>query len=202
MIMEPDGWYIDGCTKASDHYKKLYDEWTAHLPKREELTPYHSGPHSIKHFEHAFEIAGIKKGNLNDVIEVGFCLGHSAEIMFRLGATHVTSIENSFREQTMQAQEAMEKKRGYMHRFSRPEAATDLIREVELYGKKYALGFIDGDHSKSAISADYALMRALGVPWVLFDDFWPHWGDTQIVMQDEGICPIAILGTMALCQFT
>ncbi len=188
MIMEPDGWYIDGCTKASPEDWSLYNEWTSHLPKREELTPYHSGPHSIKHFEHALAIAGLTDKRFN-VFEVGFCLGHSAEIFFRLGAESVTSIEISDRAQTMQAKAIMEAKwPGFT--FLRPG---DLLPRTD-----YDFAFIDGDHSESAITKDINTSLSLGINVILADDWFPLWGDTQKSMQKLGMTPCAILGTMAL----
>lgn len=190
--MEPDQWYIDGCVRVNRDEQYLYEEWTRHLPVREESTPYHSGPHSIRNFQCALAIAGLSKSF--QVLEVGFCLGHSAEIFYRLGASTVISIEISDRIQTKEAGKTM------IHRHPTFELVTP--KEYEsLGGYKPNLGFIDGDHSAAAIRNDVAIMRGRRVPWVLFDDFWPHWGDTQQVMKELGITPVAILGTMALCDF-
>lgn len=195
MIMHPDSNYIDGCTKASPEEWARYNDWTSHLPKREELTPYHSGPHSIKHFEHALSIAGFGKDKPFSVIEVGFCLGYSAEIFLRLGAAHVSSVEISDRTQTVQARAIMENKWPSKFQFLSPDQARH-------YSAVFDFGFIDGDHSAAAIRSDMDLMRQYQVQWVLADDFWPHWGDTQIVLEEQNLCPVAILGTMALCQFS
>jgi hypothetical protein len=194
MIMSPDDWYIDGCTKASPHYQKLFYEWTAHLPKRDDSTPYHSGAHSIKHFEHALAIAGLSRSTPFNVVEIGFCLGHSAEIFLRLGAEHVSSVEISDRPQTIQARDSMIKKWPGRFQFIRPFEADKCYGFCDF-------GFIDGDHGRDSIRRDVEFMRQRRAGWVLFDDFWPHWGETQIVMQEQSLCPIAILGTMALCQF-
>jgi hypothetical protein len=191
--VNPDQWYIDGCLKASPEDVALFNKWTAYLPKREESTPYHSGAHSIKQFRHALEIGG---GDLCDVnvLEIGFCLGHSAEIFYGLGVWSVCSIENSDRDETLRAARTVKARH--------PNFTLAMPWEKDvLRGRSFELGFIDGDHSAEAIREDYALMRELRVPWVLFDDFWPHWGDTQQVMQELGITPVAILGTMALCDF-
>jgi hypothetical protein len=192
MIMEPADWYIEGCVKASEEEWALYREWTGHLPVREESTPYHSGPHSIKNFRHALAIAGLSEEFR--VLEVGFCLGHSAEIFYRLGAASVVSVENSDRAQTL---EAAAKVKSLHENFiiTKPEHQNWPRHYI------FQFGFIDGDHGFQAIRNDLSLMRARRVPWVLFDDFWPHWGDTQIVFKEQGITPVAILGTMALCKF-
>lgn len=129
-----------------------------------------------------------------DILEIGFCLGHSAEIFYGLGVGSVCSIENSDRAETLKAARAV-KSRHPSFTLAMPWER-DILR-----GRTFDLGFIDGDHSADAIRKDYAIMRELRVPWVLFDDFWPHWGDTQQVMQELGITPVAILGTMALCDF-
>jgi hypothetical protein len=193
-MMQHEEWYIEGCVKASPEEWALYREWTGHLPVREESTPYHSGPHSIKNFRHALAIAGFSHDFSFSVIEVGFCLGHSSEIFLREGAAHVTSVEISDRAQTIAAKESMEKKWGGKFQFLSPDQAS-------YYSAVFDFGFIDGDHSAEAIRNDIDLMRQYQVGWILFDDFWPHWGDTQIVMKEQGICPVAILGTMALCKF-
>lgn len=195
MIMEPADWYIEGCTFASIEEIKQFNDWTSHLPKREESTPYHSGPHSIKQFRHALAIAGHSPDSFDfNVLEVGFCLGHSAEIFLQLGCRTVTSIEISDRKQTIEAMKIMGTKWGARWWGFTPDS---IPKEKGCF----QFGFIDGDHGFQAIRNDLALMRERRVPWVLFDDFWPHWGDTQIVFKEQGITPVAILGTMALCHF-
>lgn len=191
--MNPDQWYIDGCLKASPEDVALFEKWTCHLPKREDDTPYHSGAHSIKNFRHALAIAGLS--SVFHVVEIGFCLGHSAEIFLRLGASHVVSIEISDRAQTMTAARAMKQKWPDQFALKNPS------EKFPEYYSSCKFGLIDGDHSADAIHKDLDFMRQHRVPWVLFDDFWPHWGDTQQVMKELGITPVAILGTMALCDF-
>jgi hypothetical protein len=191
-MMQHEEWYIEGCVKASPEEWALYREWTGHLPVREESTPYHSGPHSIKNFINALRIAGLREKF--EVLEIGFCLGHSAEIFYQLGASAVVSVENSKRDQTVKAA-MITKSKHPSFKLARPS------ERDKLRGYDFDFGFIDGDHSAEAIRNDFDLMRELRIKWVLADDFFPHWGDTQIVMKEQGICPVAILGTMALCKF-
>lgn len=188
MIMEPADWYIEGCLKASEEDRWIFEQATKHLPKREEATPYHSGAHSLKHFRHALAIAGF----LEDfrVLEIGFCLGHSAEIFYHLGASFVCSIENSERPQTLEALKIVKRRHQdfqWCRNFPPPG--------------EFDFGFIDGDHSEDAINKDTDIMVSAGIEWVLYDDFFKKWGDTQDVFRKRGITPVAILGTMALCQF-
>ncbi len=192
-MMQHEEWYIEGCVKATEEEWALYREWTGHLPVREESTPYHSGPHSIKNFRHALAIAGLEQADLFKVLEIGFCLGHSAEMFYRLGAASVTSIESSDRDQTLMASAAMTERHGKSFQILKPGAP--------LIHRMYEFGFIDGDHSEAAIEKDLQFMLSLGIQWILFDDWFPHWGDTQIVLKKRGIAPVAILGTMALCKF-
>lgn len=58
--------------------------------------------------------------------------------------------------------------------------------------------FIDGDHSESAIFKDIESATWLRSKWILMDDWFPKWGETQKVIKSLDITPIAILGTMAL----
>lgn len=189
MIMEPADWYIEGCLKYSVEEAAEFSRITGHLPHRVESTPYHSGAHSLRVFKNALRISGLKPGF--KAIEVGFCLGHSAEILFSMGAGVVYSVENSSREETVRAIGIVSEKRGVQFRH---------LNNIPNTGG-FNFAFIDGDHSEASIENDLNGIMALGVEWVLFDDWYPHWGDTQRVLMKRGITPVAILGTMALCHF-
>lgn len=192
--MSPDQWYIDGCLESSEDDKKRFSEWTSHLPVRNENTPFHCGAHSIRSFEVAFSEYDC---GIGDVLEIGFCLGHSASIMLELGASRVVSIDNSSRDETQRARWIM--KGRWQDRFlffDRKDSA-----QIKDMGFHFTMAFIDGDHSESAISRDLDFVLSLGIRTVLFDDFWPHWGDTQAVLMKRKSVPTAIIGTMALCHF-
>lgn len=189
--MSPDDWFLVGNAMTSAEEERVFNAITRHLPKRKETTPYHSEAQAMRQIGNAVRIAGLTPGFA--VREVGFCLGHSASIFFHLGAKCVVSEETSDRPETMEARRVMEEMWGERFAFIRPG------ERDPLFGR-YDFGFVDGDHSREAITADTKTMLANKVPWVLYDDFWPHWGDTQMVMVEQGLVPIAILGTMALCQ--
>lgn len=191
MTIDP---YYEKCLLLSSlEDDARFAAWTDHLPVREEATPFHCGPHSLRSLEMAYRLAGSPES----VLEIGFCLGHSASIFFGLGAEHVTSIEISERRQTHDAARAMKYKFGkrFQILFSSAERLTDWRPE-----QKFGLGFIDGGHEFKDVIDDTALCLRLGVPHLLYDDLWQKWGPgVQPAIQHHSLVPIAILGGMALC---
>lgn len=186
--MIPSTYYESTLHRLKDGEDSKFDKWCAGLPIRKETTPYHSGPHSIRSMEAAFILAGRPSA----VLEVGFCLGHSASIWFRLGAKKVTSIEISDRPETLQAAEIVSAKHGANFAFVRPgESIPD---------QPYGLMFIDGGHDFDDVYADAKRGLDLNIPFLLFDDYWPHWGPgVQPTIEKLNLLPVAILGAMALC---
>jgi predicted O-methyltransferase YrrM len=172
--------------------KAFFDEATRTLPKRRESTPYHSDAHSVRNLRMAYELAG-RPAN---VLEIGFCLGHSAALWLALGAKHVTSIESSTRPETFEASRIMAARHG--------ESFTFILRQngnpTSFVRKDTGLIFIDGDHGVESVDADTAWAVELGVPFVCYDDFFTHWSaGTQPAIEKYKLVPLAILGTMALC---
>lgn len=176
----------------SDADAKKFLNWTGFLPKRTWITPFHSGPHSIRNLEMAFLLAG----NPGLILEIGFCLGHSSAMWLEIGASHVTSIDNSMRDQTVEGVRLMREK--YKHRFDFISGSTDFLTPpIEA---KFDLAFIDGGHGVEDVDRDTKFCLDLGIPFLLFDDWFTHWSEgTQPAVEKYNLVPLAILGSMALC---
>jgi len=167
--------------------------WTEHLPEREELTPYHCGPHSLRSMRTAYELCGEPKA----VLEIGFCIGYSSSIWFGLGAKQVVSVDNSHREQTLSAGQLMHHRHGRNFTLLLTDTK-HLIRES--WGHEFDLMFIDGGHEFEDVSADIAFGLKIKVPYFLFDDWFPKWGPgVQPAVEHHKLIPLAIIGNMALC---
>lgn len=187
--MIPDDWYIKKSLEYSQEDAELFDRATGHLPKRVDSTPFHSGPHSVKHLRAALNIAYF--AGWAEVLEIGFCLGHSASLFMELGAKHVVTTDVSDRQQTLEAIKLID------------SADIDFVWRSELEKMDPInpdLAYIDGDHSLAAIVKDTELCLRHGAKYILYDDYWPHWGDTQEAMKQLNLYPLAIIGTMAICK--
>lgn len=191
--MNVSPYYEQAVRSYSAEDKALFDKATSFLPKRKETTPYHSGPHSVRSLRMAYELAG-RPAN---VLEIGFCLGHSAALWFALGAQIVRSVEISDRDETMLAADIMYERFNTRFLFLRPE---QLIHLNFLNNSEW-LGFVDGDHSVEGVAADTWAMLTIGITNILYDDYPPHWGPGTIpAIEKFQLVPLAILGTMCLCR--
>jgi predicted O-methyltransferase YrrM len=188
--MNVSPYYEQAIRSYSAEDKAFFDRATGFLPKRKETTPYHSGPHSVRSLRMAYELAG-RPAN---VLEIGFCLGHSAALWFAFGAKAVTSVDVSGRTETMNAAGIMQKEFGSRFRFIQRD------RQIINLSTSPDFMFIDGDHSIEGVNMDTQLAITLGIQNILFDDYFLHWSDgTQPAIEKFKLVPIAILGTMALC---
>lgn len=189
--MTHDDWYIKKCLEYTPEDAALFDKATGHLPKRQNTTPYHSGPHSVKHFRTALRFVDTYR--YAKVLEIGFCLGHSASLFVALGAELVTTTDISARPQTLEAIELIDR-----------ETIKFVCRDELEHMKplKPDLAYIDGDHSCAAIVKDTELCLRHGARYILYDDYFKQWGDTQDALQQLNMHPLAIIGTMALCKIT
>jgi len=197
--MMPDKWMMDRILMRTHADTAFFEKWTRDLPKRLDTTPFHSGAHSVRQFRAALNIVG--RDSFFNVLEVGFCLGHSARIFLGLGADTVTSIDNSQRQQTKEAAAII---RG-THKDAFEFILADSIKDPELIylhlkGRRFDLMFVDGNHNLDGVTADIALGTRLKVPFFLFDDFYPHWGPGVLpAIEAANLIPLATLGTMMLC---
>lgn len=164
------------------------------LPVRAPDTPFHCGPHSLRALRMAYNFCGKPE----NVLEVGFCIGHSASMWFSFGAKNVTSLDVSDRAQTMEAAKMMKERHGEHFRFLQGSSERLLAWQPEM---EFGMMFIDGGHEFPQISADIALGKALKIPFLVFDDFYEKWGPgTQRAIQQHDLVTLAIIGNQALCQ--
>jgi predicted O-methyltransferase YrrM len=192
-MMDVSEYYESAVRRHSIKDQAIYDDACVPLPRRKETTPYHSGPHSVRMLRMAYELAG-RPAN---VLEIGFCLGHSASLWLNLGARHVTSIDNSTRPETLAASNILRAIYGG-DRFT--FILRDNMNPTDFVRKNTGLIFIDGDHGVEGVDTDTAWALELGIPFILFDDFFKKWADgTQPAIEKHGLIPLAIIGTMALC---
>lgn len=198
--MSPDQWMIDRVFLRTKADEILFERWTGDLPKRADVTPFHSGPHSIRQFRAALAVVGRTNGF--NVLEVGFCLGHSARIFFGLGVDTVTSIDNSQRSQTMLGAQIVKASHPASFEFIHGDAIKDPEPlTLHLKGRRFQLMFVDGNHNLDGVQADIALGLALKVQHFLFDDFYPHWGPGVLpAIEAAKLVPLASFGTMMLCE--
>jgi len=197
--MTPEQWMIDRVFLRQPSDDELFRKWTSDLPLRAETTPFHSGPHSIRQFRGAMAVLGRTNGF--NVLEVGFCLGHSARIFFGLGVDHVVSIDNSTRLQTKQAAAIVKA----THKDAFEFISGDTVKDPEplrlhLKGHRFDLMYVDGNHNLDGVQADIDLGLKLRIQNFLFDDFYPHWGPGVLpAIKDANLIPLASFGTMMLC---
>lgn len=186
--MTPTEWQEEACFIHDPADDALFDKWTAGLPQRTETTPYHSQAHCIRPMRMAFDIV-----KPTSILEIGFCLGHSACIWINLGAS-VVSVDNSNRVETQMAIRIMTRR--FANKFAFATRDSMVVPDIG-----FDMAFIDGDHSKEGVEADIELCRSLGIRRVLFDDWLPRWGQTQEAVAAKRIVPLAIFGNFALCDF-
>jgi len=168
LYASPEDWalYIDIIQGLPTREGKNGD----HLDKFGVEIPYHSGPHILKHFRDVIEIV-----NPDRILEIGFNMGHSAAMWLHLSEAHVDSIDISKKDETIEAAGFLEKKYG------KPVVRFEYFnRDLFWDGfKYYDLCFIDGAHDEQNIVNDINLCSYLKVPYLLFDDWYPRYGETQ-----------------------
>lgn len=165
---------------ASEEDWAFYNEAIEGLPTREGFKgnfldkdnielPYGSGPHILKYFREALEITKARC-----VLEVGFNVGHGAAMLLQLGAM-VDSIDISEKWETKYAALYLEvKTQGNFRYYNRSELNTPYY-----FHGCHELIFIDGAHDEGSIVEDIRMAKRYGIPYLLFDDFYPRYGETQ-----------------------
>lgn len=132
--------------------------------------PYSSGPHILRHFRDTIEIVKPKR-----ILEIGFNIGYSAAMWLTLSDAHVDSLDISMKDETLYAAGLLD------HRFGKPIVRFEYFLRSLYYsvGKYYELCFIDGAHDEQSIINDIMLCKELEIPYLLFDDWYPRYGETQ-----------------------
>lgn len=155
-------------------YKKIADELPSMAGKNNDgldkfgvPIPYHSGPHILRHFRDTIEIVRPKS-----IFEIGFNIGHSAAMWLSLCDANVISCDISKKDETLEGAKILKEK--YKERFNYFNRD-----EVNLDATIASLCFIDGAHDEESITKDIYLVRWLGIEYLLFDDWYPRYGETQ-----------------------
>lgn len=138
------------------------------LDKFGEPIPYHSGPHILKHFRETIEIVKPKK-----ILEIGFNMGHSSMMWLKLSSASVVSFDVSEKQETFEGATAVYDK--YALRFDYLDRKYPHTHPLE----GFDLCFIDGAHDEENIIKDIEWTKQLRIPYVLFDDWYPRYGETQ-----------------------
>lgn len=167
--------------------KELFSELTKGLPDRAGFQrnyldntgkeiPYGSEAHVLKHIRAAMEL--VKPAS---VLEVGFNRGHGSAMFLGLNKNvKVLSIDISTRKETVHA--AIVLKNRYSDRFNFL-ALNSAFAFQTLKEQQYDLAFVDGAHDKLSVLVDINLCQNLNIPYILFDDIYPAYGE---VMQAIG----------------
>lgn len=131
-----------------------------------EYIPYHSGPHILRHFRDTIEIV-----KPNTILEIGFNMGHSASMWLNLCDASIVSIDVSRKDETQQASVVLYQK--FAGRFAFQ------FREEKIFDLSYDMCFVDGAHDEENITNDIELCKSMKIPFLLFDDWYPRYGETQ-----------------------
>ncbi len=130
------------------------------------------GPHAIQWMRRHVSLASVQNPLPAQfkMLEVGFHIGYSSALWLNLlPDVRLLSIEISDKWETLYAAERLG--RLYHGRFDFLLGdASKLVDQIRPYGP-FSLAFIDGNHLKADL--DIGLCRALGIPWMIFDDWWP-----------------------------
>ena len=175
---------------ASEEDWAFYNKCIEGLPTREGKNgnfwdkngseiPWGSGPHIIKHFREVTKIV-----NPKEILEIGLCLGAGASMWLNISEANVYSIDISDRDETIEAGEML------MHKF--PTRFRYYIGDSKAYAQEnlrpfsnvyipgqFDLCWLDGSHDETSIVFDIEVCKTFKVPYILFDDWYPRYGETQ-----------------------
>jgi hypothetical protein len=143
-----------------------------------EYIPYHSGPHILRHFIETIQIVKPKR-----IFEIGFNMGHSSVMWLELSnRVEVHSCDVSRKDETIDAAAFLNEKYDRIDgrfTFNWREDIDD--GKINPYPEGwFDLAFIDGAHDDENITKDIELCKQLKIPYLLFDDWYPRFGATQI----------------------
>lgn len=188
--MNLESYYAECCFEHSKTDAADFELWTSELPLRKDTTPFHSGPHSIRALVGAMNVCKPKH-----ILEIGFCLGHSATIFLSNGAKSVTSIDISERPELLEAVKKMSERFPSFRFYKRSSAFNP-----EDHPEGFDTIFIDGAHDHDSVVEDIKLGRTLKCKWFIFDDWFECWGPgVRTAIAQERMVPVAIFGNVAVC---
>jgi hypothetical protein len=171
---------------------RLLRQWSRRLPRKHYdrngcHLPYGLGAHSLKSIRKACEVF-----QPTAILEIGFAMGRSAVMWLNLSQATLVSVDNSTREETIQA--AVVLLEDYPSRFTFISADSKHVYDV-IKGRRFDMIFVDGGHTEADVGSDIALGRALGIKKFVFDDWNPHWGPgVQPAVSKAGLRVTHLLG--------
>jgi hypothetical protein len=130
---------------------------------------YGLGPHSMPILEDVMALVRPKV-----ILEIGFGAGASSSLFLALNPlVRLVSVDSTDDPRIHEAVQMQARRHS-----GRFEFVHSLSSEVApaLAGRWFDLAFIDGDHTIDGVRGDLAVAKALGIPVVLLDDWWPHYG--------------------------
>jgi len=133
--------------------------------------PYHSGPHILRHFMSVLDLV-----LPNKILEIGFNMGHSAMMWLNLCGAFIFSCDVSNKDETVDSAKLITA--NYPERFSYVNRKCDAF-DMLVTMHKFDLCWIDGAHDDESITQDIELAKRLIIPYILFDDWYPRYGETQ-----------------------
>lgn len=172
LYASPEDW--DFYNKCIEGLPMISDKDGVRLGKDGEPVPYGSGPHNLKWFKQAIEIAQCSR-----ILEIGLNVGYSAAMMYNLlpeefkGVNHITSIDISDRHETFTAARILLEKYGPHFDFIHSDSKK-VYPFIE--GRYYDMCFVDGGHEEPDVTGDIELCKQLKIPYLLFDDIMPRFG--------------------------
>lgn len=156
---------IEGLPTMAGKNNDGLDKFGVHIP-------YHSGPHILRHFRDTIELIKPKR-----ILEIGLNMGHSAAMWLNLCDAFVYSVDISLKDETLEGGEVLLNR--FKERFEyRVDPQGDHYSRLQ-HSKPFDLVFIDGSHEADAVTADIQLAKDMNIPYLLFDDWYPRYGDIQ-----------------------
>lgn len=140
-----------------------------------EYIPYHSGPHILRHFRDTIEVV-----NPKSIFEIGFNMGHSASMWLALCGAEILSCDISQKDETIEAWNYLTQKHHGRFQFEWRMDIDEAAAKAWAQQYYFDLAFIDGAHDDENITNDIQLCKNMNIPYLLFDDWYPRFGATQL----------------------
>lgn len=165
------------------------------LDKFGEKIAWGTGSHSLKAFRETFDYVMPK-----NVMELGFNMGYASAVFLELSKfCLVFSCDISLKDETIKAAEILRSKYGkrfmYLHR-------NNPMFNLFVNDTQFDLCFVDAGHLKEDVNKDITMCLKLRIPFLLFDDILPQFGNVQEVINsfDKDLKLIKTWGNIALYQ--
>ena len=203
-VIPEDQRFFDHCIQGLPDQKGFRGDG---LDKYGESITFSLGPHAVRWMRHFLDRVlkeiGFSAAHANQpwqMLEIGFHIGYSSALWLNLSRNvQLLSIEISDKWETLYAAERLGRLFPGRFNFLRADASQSVDR-IRLCGP-YQFAFIDGNHLRADL--DIVLCRALKIPWMLFDDWWPDPFSTvqETIKATEDLEVVEVCGNMALARW-